>query len=393
MFILGALHGIGASLLAEGSLLKLRAGNLGAVWSRRQPLANAGAVLSLLDGPQGSCVLCGRFRFRMMRRYLAYRSSEVGLVHRMLEIVRDGCPGQGPVHLLVASAAGIGFEWDPHMSGWARPGLPGLSNVAGPMQHLRSAILDAWLIFALARVFVVASLLDPCSSLIRLMLGKEIRPAACVRCRGRQDADCRLNGKWKAQRFQHPCRSVMVSLTQRYRQLRASLRFPPRFFVRVPRIALCFFLCVHDSGFGCRYERCSVDRSVLEHETITGCRTCGRRRSVGWPTSCRKRRHLQQEKWMHHWSLATDTKCNITFFPSVLRCDDGRSETPVVVGNVVHTNQGCIGIHSSRRMWSSKSECTSCPEFFFSKTLPVRTHPSSRCRSQVLEVWGLDSWA
>ena len=73
MFIPGALHGIEASLLAEGSLFMLRAAVLIAVWSRRQPLANVCAVLSMLDGPRGCdpahCVVW--FSFRMMRRYLA----------------------------------------------------------------------------------------------------------------------------------------------------------------------------------------------------------------------------------------------------------------------------------------------------------------------------------
>ena len=30
------------------------------------------------------------------------------------------------------------------MTRWDRPGLPGLSNLAGPIQHFRSAILSAW---------------------------------------------------------------------------------------------------------------------------------------------------------------------------------------------------------------------------------------------------------
>ena len=47
----GAVHGVEASLLAKGSVLKLRAAFLGAVCSRRQPLASAGAALSMLDGP------------------------------------------------------------------------------------------------------------------------------------------------------------------------------------------------------------------------------------------------------------------------------------------------------------------------------------------------------
>ena len=51
MFILGALHGIEASFLANTSLRKLRTAIFKVVWSGRQPLANVGAVLSLLDGP------------------------------------------------------------------------------------------------------------------------------------------------------------------------------------------------------------------------------------------------------------------------------------------------------------------------------------------------------
>ena len=73
MFLPAALHGIEASLLASGSLRRLRSAVCRVVWSRRQPLANVGAVLSLLDGPAGCdpafCVVW--FRFRLLRRYLA----------------------------------------------------------------------------------------------------------------------------------------------------------------------------------------------------------------------------------------------------------------------------------------------------------------------------------
>ena len=53
MYLLAALHGIEASLLASESLIRLRSSIRRVVWSRRQPLANVGAVLSLLDGPLG----------------------------------------------------------------------------------------------------------------------------------------------------------------------------------------------------------------------------------------------------------------------------------------------------------------------------------------------------
>ena len=59
-------------------------------------------------------------------------------------MVGEGCPGHGPIHLLSSSAADYGFRWDPDALAWVRPGLPMLSNLAGPIQHFRSAILDAW---------------------------------------------------------------------------------------------------------------------------------------------------------------------------------------------------------------------------------------------------------
>ena len=82
------------------------------VWSRRQPLAIVGAVLGFLDGPTGCdpafCVVW--YRFRLLRRYLALWPAEVGRVYRLLEMVGDGCPGHGPIHLLSSSVADIGFR-------------------------------------------------------------------------------------------------------------------------------------------------------------------------------------------------------------------------------------------------------------------------------------------
>ena len=140
MYLPAALHGIEASLLASDSLRKLRSAVRGVVWSRRQPLSSVRAVLGFLDGPTGCdpafCVVW--FRFRLFRRYLALWSAEVGRVYRLLAMVHEGCPGHGPVHLLSTSAA------DPHAVAWIRPGLPLLSNLAGPIQHFQAAVLDAW---------------------------------------------------------------------------------------------------------------------------------------------------------------------------------------------------------------------------------------------------------
>ena len=75
---------------------------------------------------------------------MLFGHAEVGRVYRLLEMVGDGCPGHGPIHLLSAVAAEIGFFWDPGAFAWVRPGLPILSNLACPVQHFLNAIIDAW---------------------------------------------------------------------------------------------------------------------------------------------------------------------------------------------------------------------------------------------------------
>ena len=133
-------------MLASDSLRKLRSSIHRVVWSRRQPLACVGAVLSLLDGPTWCdplfCVVW--FRFRLLRRYMALWPAEVARVYRLWEKVGEGCPGHGPIHLLSTNAVEIGFRWSPSALAWSRPGLPMLSNLAGPLQQLKAAILDAW---------------------------------------------------------------------------------------------------------------------------------------------------------------------------------------------------------------------------------------------------------
>ena len=143
MYLPAALHGIEASLLASDSLLRLRSSITRVVWSRCQPLASAGAVLSLLTGCDPAfCVVW--FRFRLFRRYLALGPKEVRRVYHLLGMVSEDSPGHGPVHLLSVSAAKIGFKSDPVALSWSRPGSPLLGNLAGPTQHLKAAILDAW---------------------------------------------------------------------------------------------------------------------------------------------------------------------------------------------------------------------------------------------------------
>ena len=75
MYVPAALHGVKASHLSQGSLLKLRAAFVRACWSSRLTLAHTGTVLGMLDGPEcvdpSACIVW--YRFRLLRRYLAYR--------------------------------------------------------------------------------------------------------------------------------------------------------------------------------------------------------------------------------------------------------------------------------------------------------------------------------
>ena len=66
-------------------------------------LAHVGAVLCLLDGPPGCDPVCYVVwcRFRLFRGYLVYCPLEVPRLLCLLGLVAGGCPGHGPVHLLV----------------------------------------------------------------------------------------------------------------------------------------------------------------------------------------------------------------------------------------------------------------------------------------------------
>ena len=65
-------------------------------------------------------------------------------IFRLLDYASAGSPGHGPIHLLIQSADELGFFWDSDQAGWIRPGLPPLRMMAGPVQHFRSAIWQAW---------------------------------------------------------------------------------------------------------------------------------------------------------------------------------------------------------------------------------------------------------
>ena len=126
-----------------------------AVWSSKMALADAPAILNLFDGPVGidpAFHIIVWARFRMMRRYLASSPEEESCFFRMLDLISRGAQGHGPVHLLLMSAAELGFAWDGAEKGLVRVTLPPLRMMTGPVQHFRSAILDAWRFQVFARL-------------------------------------------------------------------------------------------------------------------------------------------------------------------------------------------------------------------------------------------------
>ena len=91
----GALHAIEVSRISFALLQRLRTAFVSAAWSRKMPLAHVGAVLSLLDGPPGCdpgfyVLWC---RFRLLRRYLAFRPLEIPRLYSLLGLVAGGCLG------------------------------------------------------------------------------------------------------------------------------------------------------------------------------------------------------------------------------------------------------------------------------------------------------------
>ena len=108
------LHAAEASYVSSSSLSAFRAVIVRVVWSSKMPLANTRAVPNLLGGPAGvdPALHVVWVRFRMMRRYLAYCPDEEPGIFRMLDLISREAPSHGHVHLLLISAAELGFAWD-----------------------------------------------------------------------------------------------------------------------------------------------------------------------------------------------------------------------------------------------------------------------------------------
>ena len=140
--ILAALHGVESSHISDANLNSLRTAFVAAAWSARMP----GAVLCLLDGQDGCdpAYFVVWTQFLLIRGYLAYRPGESVRVFRMLDSISRRVQGHGPIHLLLSSAAKIGFVWNSEECGWSTPSLYSLHLLAGPWQVKKDSILRAW---------------------------------------------------------------------------------------------------------------------------------------------------------------------------------------------------------------------------------------------------------
>ena len=91
-YLLAALHAAEASYVSSSSISAFGAAVVRAMWSSKIPLANASAILNLLDGP---VVMDPAFqivwaRFSMTHRYLAYCPEEEPGIFWMLDLISRG---------------------------------------------------------------------------------------------------------------------------------------------------------------------------------------------------------------------------------------------------------------------------------------------------------------
>ena len=186
MYLPAALHGIEASFLASGSLRRLRSAIRRVVWSRRQPLASVGAVLSFLDGPTGCdpafCAVW--FRFRLLRRYLALGLRRlVGFIVCLRWFMMVVL---GMVLFIFFQQVLLRLAFSGILMPWLGLGLVCLCLVIwlalfsiSKLLFLMLGVTKFLLTFVVGRVFgegLFLAFMVLCSSLTLLMLEKEIRP-------------------------------------------------------------------------------------------------------------------------------------------------------------------------------------------------------------------------
>ena len=139
-------HAAEASYVSSSSISAFRAAFVRAVWSSKMPLANAPAILNLLDGPDDvdPAFYVVWSPFRMMHRFLAPCPEEEPRIFRMLDLISGVLRVMGLCIFFSSLLLRLGFAWDGTEKGWVRVSLPPLRMTTGPFQHFRTAILEAW---------------------------------------------------------------------------------------------------------------------------------------------------------------------------------------------------------------------------------------------------------
>ena len=145
-YLSGDFYGCESCAVSVTTLSSFRSAISRAVWSKKLPMTNTTALLSMLNALWGSdpAFFVIWNRFRQLRRYLSYRLDDETRIFCLLDYVSAGSPGHGPIHLFIHSADELGFFWDSEQAGWIRSGLPPLRMMTGPIQHFRSAIWQVW---------------------------------------------------------------------------------------------------------------------------------------------------------------------------------------------------------------------------------------------------------
>ena len=116
------------------------------------------------------------FRFRLMRRHLAYHSGQLHWVCRIMTVSSEGGPGPGLVRLVLESADEIGCAWASDVLGWSRPSWRVLCSIFGALLSMLGEV--RFLLNCVGgRVFEVVILLvigDLCTSSTVHVTGREV---------------------------------------------------------------------------------------------------------------------------------------------------------------------------------------------------------------------------
>ena len=102
-YLSGGLHGCEGAAISVSALSSFRSAVARAVWSKKLPMTNTPALLSLLDGPWGSdpAFFIIWSRFRQLRRYLSYRPLEEDRIFGSWIMPLLGPLGMGPFIFLL----------------------------------------------------------------------------------------------------------------------------------------------------------------------------------------------------------------------------------------------------------------------------------------------------